>query len=292
MNFVLILGILLILGLASTRLMRLVKLPNVTGFLIVGLVVAICCVLLDGWLDLNLSNELSNLNEGVSSVALGFIALSIGEEFRISKIKKFGMKIILITILQAILAMVLVLAGVIAACYFLELPLEIGICLGAIAMATAPAATLMVIHQYKAKGPLVDILLPEVALDDAIGLIFFSLSISISKILATGAAFDATTLVAIPLINIFGSLIIGIVLGFLMRLIIHFFKSRNNHVVMLITFTLLGVGLCELLSTISIAGEQLEISSLLTCMMIGATYENFGEDLEVVENRIPKIDKK
>ena len=291
MNFVLILGILLILGLASTRLMRLVKLPNVTGFLIVGLVVAICCVLLDGWLNLNLSEELSSLNEGVSSVALGFIALSIGEEFRISKIKKFGMKIILITILQAILAMVLVLAGVITACYFLKLPLEIGICLGAIAMATAPAATLMVIHQYKAKGPLVDILLPVVALDDAIGLVFFSLSISISKILATGATFDATTLVVIPLINIFGSLIIGVILGFLMRIIIHFFKSRNNHVVMLITFTLLGVGLCELLSTISIAGEQLEISSLLTCMMIGATYENFGEDLEVVERDFSLVER-
>lgn len=291
MNFVLILGILLVFGLASTRLMRILKLPNVTGFLLVGLLIAVACVLLDNFFQLNLSNELSSLNSGVSSVALGFIALSIGEEFRISKIKKLGGKILLITFLQAILTFVLVGVGVILLCHFLSLPIEIGICLSAIAMATAPAATLMVIHQYKAKGPLVDILLPVVALDDAIGLIFFSISISISKVLATGASFDITSLVVFPLIEIFGSLTIGVILGFIMKLAIHFFKSRNNHVAMIIAFTLLGVGICELLSSISIGTEKLQLSSLLTCMMIGATYENFGEDIEIVERDFTLVER-
>ena len=180
MEFVFILGILLVLGLISTRLMKVLNLPNVTGYLIIGLLAAFACLLID---KINgnetITNSLSSLNYNVSGVALGFIALSIGEEFKISKIKGFGSKIISITFLQAFLAMVLVDIVVLVICYLLKAPLEVAICLGAIATATAPAATLMVIHQYKAKGPLVDLLLPVVALDDALGLIFFSISVSI-----------------------------------------------------------------------------------------------------------------
>ena len=253
MNFILILGLLLILGLASTRLMKLFKLPNVTGFLLVGLIVAIVCLFIDGdGSGVTLSQELNNLNGGISSVALGFIALSIGEEFRLSKIKKYGVKIILITVLQGLLALIFVDGAVLLTCYLLNLPLEVSLCLGAIATATAPAATLMVIHQYKAKGPLVDLLLPVVAFDDALGLVLFSLSVSISKVIATGVTPDAFSLVALPSIEIFGSLILGFVLGFLMRFVIDFFKSRNNHVIMIIAFTLVGVGVCELLGKITI----------------------------------------
>ena len=292
MNFILVLGILLVLGLASTRVMKVLKLPNVTGYLIVGLLTALACLLIDRFSNnQTLTNELISLNETVSGVALGFIALSIGEEFKFSKIKGFGFKIIIITILQALLAMVLVDVVVLIICYFLNVPLEVAICLGAIATATAPAATLMVIHQYNAKGPLVDLLLPVVALDDALGLIFFSISVSISKVIAVGTVPTVLSLVAIPLIEIIGSLLLGIILGLLLRVIINYFKSRNNHVITLIAFTLIGVGVCSLLNKITINGSHLEFSNLLCCMMIGATYINIGKNTDIVERDFSLVER-
>lgn len=292
MNFILVLGILLVLGLASTRVMKVLKLPNVTGYLIVGLLTALACLLIDRFSNSQtLTNELISLNETVSGVALGFIALSIGEEFKFSKIKGFGFKIIIITILQAFLAMVLVDVVVLIICYFLNVPLEVAICLGAIATATAPAATLMVIHQYNAKGPLVDLLLPVVALDDALGLIFFSISVSISKVIAVGTVPTVLSLVAIPLIEIIGSLLLGIILGLLLRVIINYFKSRNNHVITLIAFTLIGVGVCSLLNKITINGSHLEFSNLLCCMMIGATYINIGKNTDIVERDFSLVER-
>ena len=292
MNFVLILGILLILGLASTRVMKIFKLPNVTGYLIIGLLTALVCMLIDNANNNNtLTSELTRLNGTISSVALGFIALSIGEEFKLSKIKKYGSKIITITVLQALLAMVLVDIVVLLICYLLKLPLEISLCLGAIATATAPAATLMVIHQYNAKGPLVDLLLPVVAFDDALGLIFFSLSVSISKVISLGITPSIMSLVVVPLIEIVGSIVIGLVLGILLRATINYFKSRNNHVIMLIAFTLIGVGVCSLLGNIKINGEHLEFSNLLCCMLIGATYINVGNNIETVERDFSLVER-
>ena len=292
MNFVLVLGLLLILGLASTRVMKIFKLPNVTGFLIIGLLAAVGVLFYSHQSgDASLVNQINGINEHVSGVALGFIALSIGEEFKIAKIKHLGGKILIITILQALLAMILVDVAVILICYFLKLPMSIGICLGAIAMATAPAATLMVIHQYKAKGPLVDLLLPVVALDDAIGLIFFSISVSIAKVVETGTTPDLVALALVPSIEVIGSLLLGLTFGVILRLLIDFFKSRNNHVIMIIAFTLLGVGCCEVLSLIKINGEHLEFSSLLTCMMIGATYINLGKNENIVERDFSLVER-
>ena len=292
MNFVLILGILLILGLASTRVMKIFKLPNVTGYLIIGLLTALVCMLIDNANhNTALTTELTRLNGTISSVALGFIALSIGEEFKLSKIKKYGSKIITITILEALLAMVLVDVVVLLICYLLELPLEISLCLGAIAAATAPAATLMVIHQYNAKGPLVDLLLPVVAFDDALGLIFFSLSVSISKVISLGITPSIMSLAIVPLIEIVGSIVIGLVLGLLLRATINYFKSRNNLVIMLIAFTLIGVGVCSLLGNIKINGEHLEFSNLLCCMLIGATYINVGNNIETVERDFSLVER-
>ena len=170
--------------------------------------------------------------------------------------------------------------ALIVACSILGLSLSIAIALGAIATATAPAATLMVIHQYNAKGPLVDILLPVVAFDDAVGLIVFSISISISEIIVSGAPLSFISIVLVPLIEIVGSIVLGALLGFLMRLLIKFFKSRNNHMIVIIAFTLLGVGLCELAGLIEINGRHLEFSNLLCCMMIGAFYVNLAKDEE------------
>ena len=280
MNIVLLIGILLILGLASTRVVKLVKLPNVTGYLVVGLIAAITCIVIDNLTNTTLTGELDKVNGFVSSIALGFIALSIGEEFKISKIKKLGKRVLLITAFQALLAVILVDASLIVTCLLLKVDLSVAIVLGAIAAATAPAATLMVINQYKAKGPLVDTLLPVVAFDDAIGLVVFSISIAISKVIATGAPINIISILVVPLFEILGSILLGFLLGFIMHIVIKLFKSRNNHAVTIIAFTLLGVGCCIAINQLEINGEKIEFSNLLTCMMIGAAYINLANDEE------------
>ena len=280
MNAVLLIGILLILGLASTRVVKLIKLPNVTGYLVVGLIAAILCILLDHFNNTSLTKELDTVNNFVSSIALGFIALSIGEEFKLSKIKKLGKRVLVVTFFQALMAVLLVDISLIIVCLLLKVDLSIAIVLGAIAAATAPAATLMVINQYKAKGPLVDTLLPVVAFDDAIGLIVFAISIAISKVIATSAPINMISLIVIPLFEIIGSIVLGFLLGFIMHVVIKLFKSRNNHAVTIIAFTLLGVGCCIAINNIEINGEGIEFSNLLTCMMIGAAYINLANDEE------------
>lgn len=281
MNYVLLLGILLLLGLIATRVTRLIRLPNVTGYLVVGLLLAIIFIIIDslGYTNPNysesLGESLSTLNSFVSSIALGFIALSIGEEFKISKIKEYGSKMAIITILQALLATLLVDIVLAIVCVCLDVNMAVAICLGAIATATAPAATLMVIHQYKARGVLVDILLPVVAFDDALGLVVFAISLAIGKVVVTGEAISFVSIVLIPLLEIVGSLAVGFVLGILMHGLIKFFRSRSNHIIVIIAFTLLGVGTINALNHIKINGESLEFSNLLACMMIGAVYVNF-----------------
>ncbi len=297
MNIVLLLGLLLIAGLAATRATRLAKLPNVTGFLVVGLLFAIVCIVIDKSVNdpekVHLAETLTKMNEFVSTVALGFIALSIGEEFKLSKIKQYGKKITIITFLQAFLAIALVDIALVILCLALGLSLAIAICLGAVAAATAPAATLMVIHQYKAKGPLVDVLLPVVAFDDAIGLIVFSISVAVSKVIVTNGNIDFMNLALIPLLEIVGSLAVGFILGYVMHLFMKAFKSRNNHMIVIIAFTLLGVGACEALNLIKINGTNLEFSSLLTCMMIGAVYVNLPkeDELSIVTRDIELMDR-
>ena len=301
MNIVLFLGILLLLGLIATRASRKINLPNVTAFLVVGLIVAITCILVDntgyiGSTGMTLTEELNKMNKFISSIALGFIALSIGQEFKLSKLKEYGSKVILITVLQALLAVLLVDVGLVLACYFLQLNYAIAFILGAIATATAPAATLMVIHQYKAKGPLVDLLLPVVAFDDAIGLIVFAISVSISRLFVVTGGIDIISILVVPLIEIIGSLAVGFVLGLLLHFTIKYFKSRNNHMIIIIAFTLLGVGTCTALNLIKINGQNMEFSSLLSCMVIGTVYVNYSSednrpiitrDIELMERWTP-----
>ena len=283
MNVALFIGILLLLGLIATRASRKINLPNVTAFLVVGLLIAVVCILVDrtGYIGsggMPLTEELTKVNSFVASIALGFIALSIGEEFKVSKIKEYGSKVLLITFLQAFGAVILVDAGLLLVCYLLHLNYAIAFVLGAIATATAPAATLMVIHQYKAKGPLVDLLLPVVAFDDAIGLIVFALSTSIARLFVVSGSISVVSILLIPLLEIVGSLLIGFVLGVLLHVTMKYFKSRNNHMIIVIAFTLLGVGTCLALNTLKINDQNLNFSSLLCCMVIGAVYVNFTKE--------------
>lgn len=289
-----VLGILLVAGLAATRLTKKLKFPNVTGFLVVGIFIALISIGIDFLIGHGVmpgengegvvTKELNLLNEIVGSVALGFIALSIGEEFKIKRLKEYGSKVFVVTLFQSLLAGFLVGGFVLLACWLMHVELYVALLLGAVATATAPAATLMVIQQYNAKGQLVDLLLPIVAFDDAIGLVAFSVAVSVSKVMATGAAIDWIALVVLPLINIVGSLALGFILGLFLKLTIRFFRSRHNHLMMLIAFTLLGTGACAIINYPAVInGEKLEFSSLLTCMMIGATYINIGRDIYTIK---------
>ncbi len=267
LNITLILGLAMAAGLLSTRLMKLLNLPNVTGYLIIGL-------LLGPFVGHLFSEQAISDFSILSDIALGFIAFSIGCEFKLSSLKKIGGKVVVITLFQALLTAVVVALAVFA----FSRDVALSLTLGAIATATAPAATLMVVRQYKAKGPVVDTLLPVVAFDDAIGLIVFSVLLSISKVVATNSSLTAEAILLAPLVEIFLSLAIGAALGTLLALVMRFFKSRANRLTLMITTVFLGVGLTKLFAFI----DWYSLSSLLLCMMIGAVFANMRSDSNLV----------
>ncbi|MDD3099376.1 MAG: cation:proton antiporter [Bacilli bacterium] len=267
LNITLILGLAMAAGLLSTRLMKLLNLPNVTGYLIIGL-------LLGPFVGHLFSEQAISDFSILSDIALGFIAFSIGCEFKLSSLKKIGGKVVIITLFQALLTAVVVALAVFA----FSRDVALSLTLGAIATATAPAATLMVVRQYKAKGPVVDTLLPVVAFDDAIGLIVFSVLLSISKVVATNSSLTAEAILLAPLVEIFLSLAIGAALGALLALVMRFFKSRANRLTLMITTVFLGVGLTKLFAFI----DWYSLSSLLLCMMIGAVFANMRSDSNLV----------
>jgi len=266
MNSLLILAIALFAGLLSTKLMKLVKLPNVTGYLIVGLLLGPHLINIIGEKEID---SFSFLIE----IALGFIAFSIGGEFKIENLKKIGKNVFLITFVQAFLALVfvdisLIVFGLIQGTLQENLPLIL--VLGAVATATAPAATLMVIRQYKARGKLTDTLLLVVALDDAFGLVLFAISLAIAKVFAIGGVITFTSIALMPLLEIVVSLGIGTVLGLILSLATRFFRSRANRLIWMITVVFTGVGLAQIF--------PIPVSSLLLCMMLGAVFCNTKND--------------
>ncbi len=251
-------------GLVLSRLAKLAKLPNVTGYLIAGLIIGPCC------LKLIPTDALSGLNV-ITNTALGFIAFSIGGEFKLSSIKAIGKNVIVITVFQALMAVALV-DIVLCVCGF-DVPLALT--LGAIATATAPAATLMVVRQYKAKGELTNTLLPVVAMDDAIGLIVFSISIAIADTLSSGKEVNLYSMLVEPLIEIVLSLVIGCAIGLLVAFVLRFFHSKANKLCICIAAVVLGVSLAK----------SFGLSDLLLCMMIGATLVNVRNDaLDLLDN--------
>lgn len=252
-----------------TRLMKLIGLPNVTGYLIIGIILGPCCLKIISQTDIN------GVFDIITEVALAFIAFSIGVEFKISAFKRIGKNIFIITLSQALTTAVLVdviLITLALTTDIVELP--VAICLGAIATATAPAATLMVVRQYKARGPVTETLLPVVALDDAVGLMVFSVSIAIAKVFASGTPLTFTAIVLEPLLEIVLSLAIGAALGALLSLSARIFKSRANRLTSCIAVVLAGCGLTMI--------EGLTLSSLLVCMMIGAVYCNTFRQSDVI----------
>ncbi len=277
-------GLLLLVALLSTRLMKLIKLPNVTGYIITGILVGPFVFGLlfnnftyDGIKEAIIYNYVDKI-KWVSTIALGFIAFSIGTSFKINMIKSVGKKVIIITIFEALFASLVVILALIGLHFIFpdHVSWSLVLTLGAIASATAPAATLMVIRQYKARGPLVDTLLPVVALDDAAALILFAILFQIATTISFGGGFDAYKMIAKPIIEIVISISIGLVLGFFISLLNKWFKSRNNRLIICIFSVFVACGLYYLFKLPQLGG--FELSSLLMCMMIGAVYTNARED--------------
>ncbi|MBQ7971724.1 MAG: cation:proton antiporter, partial [Clostridia bacterium] len=223
----------------------------------------------------------------IADVAVGFIAFSIGNEFRLSQLKKNGKQATVIGILQAVVTTIFVDAALIGLHFLIpeKLPLPAAIILGAIASATAPAATLMVVRQYKAKGPLTDSLLPIVALDDAVGLVLFAVSFGIARALMNGKI-DMISIILEPLLEVILSLLLGAVMGFLFDWFEQFFHSRSKRLSMSVTFVFLTVALSMM--KFEVFGIHIAFSPLLVCMMLGTIFCNICDFSEELMDRVDR----
>ena len=257
-----------------TRVFKPLKLPSVTAYLIAGVLIGPYCLgqLGVGGLGFESMEAVEHLGL-IADVALGFIAFSIGSEFVVDELKEIGKKAFIIGIFQALVATLFVDLALMGLFYIMpgEITVAQVITLGAIATATAPAATLMVVRQYKAKGPLTDLLLPIVALDDAVGLIVFAVSFGIAKTLGTGTV-DAISIVVNPIVEIVASLVLGAVMGWLLTQLEKLFNSNTNRLNMTIAFVFLTVSLSML--DFHIGPVHVSFSSLLVCMMMGTVFCN------------------
>ena len=261
MNVLLALSIAMAVGLLMSRFIRLIHLPNVTAYLIAGLLV--------GPYVLNvLSPELNSELAIISDVALGFIAYSIGSEFKLTYLKEIGVKPMVITLFEGCTASLFVFVTLL----LMGQPLPLCLALGAIAAATAPAATLMVVRQYKANGPVTKMLLPVVAMDDALGLMLYAVMMAIARTIERGTALTVTTLLLKPLGEILGSLALGVALGLVLVYVLRFFHSRGNKLALTIMMVFAAVGLSSMWG----------LSSLLVCMMLGATMVNLCSQSNVM----------
>ena len=284
--YLICLAVALVGGLMLSRLTKLIHLPAVTAYLLAGLVLgpfALGAIKLPG-LGFNSMAQLETLGL-VTEVALGFIAFTIGNEFRLSQLKATGKKAITIGILQAVLTTVVVdiVLIVVHLCFPHVLSLPAAIVLGAIASATAPAATLMVVRQYKADGPLTRLLLLVVAIDDAVGLLLFSVSFGIATALSHGQV-SVLAVVVEPIVEIILSLLLGSLMGWLLNWVEQFFHSRSKRMTISVAFVLLAVGLSTL--KFQIGPIHCGFSLLLVCMMTGTIFCNVCETSEELMNRV------
>ena len=252
------LAIMIFAGMFCGRMAKHIRLPNVTGYLVAGLLIgpSVFGLLSDGFLD----------TIGIiSDVALGFIAFSIGNEFKLSYFKRVGTAPIVIACFESLFAVLFVVLGLIISGQSVAFSLV----LGAIAAATAPAATIMVIKQYRAKGPVTESLLSVVAIDDATALLLFSLSVAVAQAIAgTSSSFGASLLS--PLKEIGGALVVGAALGFIFLIPLRFFKKAGNRLSLIVGFIFAGLGI----------SQWLGLSNLLLCMAMGAVLANFSSDID------------
>ena len=268
LNIFVYIAIALTFTLLSSKLMKVVKLPNVTGYLLAGLIA--------GPYVLNIipQNTVDSLGI-IPEAALGFIAFSIGAEFRFSYLKKVGKAPIIIACLESLCAVLVVDLSLILTGH--DVPFSL--CLGAIAAATAPAATLMVVKQYKAHGPVTETLLPVVALDDATALMCFGISVAIAKTIEGGAGENLALTILKPLLEIIAALAIGLIFGIIFRFAVKWFTGRGNRLAITYALVFVCIGL----------GNMLNVSSLLACMALGATLVNTSGFADVIFDQTDRM---
>ena len=273
-------------GLLLSRLTKLLNLPAVTAYLVAGLILGPFCLgaLKVPGLGFNSLKEVEGLHI-VTQTALGFIAFTIGNEFRLSQLKTMGKSAITIGILQAVFTTALVDIVLIGLhfCFPNMISIPCAITLGAIASATAPAATLMVVRQYKADGPLTRLLMLVVAIDDAVGLVLFSVSFGIATALSNGQV-SILAVVVEPILEIVLSLGLGCLMGWLLNWVEQFFHSRSKRMTISVAFVLLTVGLSSV--TFEVGSVHCGFSLLLVCMMTGTVFCNICSTSEELMERV------
>ncbi|MGN1406315.1 MAG: cation:proton antiporter [Erysipelotrichaceae bacterium] len=264
-------------GLLMSRLAKLVNLPAVTSYLVAGLII--------GPYVLNiLNNSILDKTEIITSCALGFIAFLIGNEFRISDLKAMGRQAFIVGIGQALITTVIVDLGLIILHYLFPdiIGISSAIVLGAIAAATAPAATLMVVKQYKASGPLTKLLLMVVAIDDAVGLVVFALSFGIASALESGSL-SLTSILIEPLTELIATVLLGVLMGLIMNKVEIYFHSRSKRLSVAVAFVVLTVGIAS--TSFKIGTVNVSFSLLLCCMLLGAVFCNICDASEELMDR-------
>ena len=265
-------ALIIIFALLAGKVAKKLKLPNVTGYLVIGLLV--------GPYGLGiLSKDVISGFAIVSEMALGFIAFSIGAEFKLKYLKKVGKAPVVIAIFEAVTAVILVDVVLLILGYDLTLSL----CIGAIASATAAASTLMVVKQYKASGPVTRTLLPVVAIDDAVALMAFGISIAIAKTVSSGGDGSLLKTLLDPVIEIFGGLLFGAILGFIHAQLVKWYTGRGNRLALTCALIFFCIGVSDMWG----------FSSLLACMMMSAVFVNMSsisdKIFEPIERTTPPI---
>ncbi|HKL99004.1 MAG TPA: cation:proton antiporter, partial [Mobilitalea sp.] len=267
-NIYLSLAIAMSLALLSSKLMKVIHLPNVTGYLIIGLIAGPYCLNL-------LSIEVIEKFSVIPEVALGLIAFSIGAEFKLTYLKKVGKSPVIIAFTEALGAVlivdfVLIITGN---------DVAFSLVLGAIAAATAPAATLMVVRQYKAKGPVTNTLLPVVAIDDAVALMAFGLSVALAKAIHSHGSVPLASTLLDPVVEIVGALLFGAVMGFVLNMLVKWFTGRGNRLSVSFAMVLFCIGISDILG----------LSGLLTCMAMSAVFVNISQFGDKVFEQIDRV---
>lgn len=280
------LAVALVAGLLMSRLAKKIHLPAVTAYLVAGLLLGPFFIGKLGITGIGFTNleEVDGLKI-ICQVALGFIAFAIGNEFRLSQLKVMGKQAITVGILQAVVTTIIVDIALVVL-HFINpeiISISSAITLGAIAAATAPAATLMVVKQYKADGPLTKLLLMVVAIDDAVGLILFSVSFGVANALEQGAL-SITGILVEPLIEIVLSLVLGALGGIFLNFLERFFHSNSKRMSLSVAFVIMTAGVSML--EFEVAGIHIGFSLLLVCMMTGTVFCNLSDASEDVMNRV------
>lgn len=287
-NVLLCISLALVSGLLMTRLMKRVGLPAVTGYLITGLLLGPYCIGKLGFAGIGFHSmeEVGALGI-ISDMALGFIAFTIGNEFRLADLRTMGRQAITVGIFQAVITTIVVDMALVGLHMVVPsaISLPSAITLGAIAAATAPAATLMVVRQYRADGPLTRLLLMVVAIDDAVGLVLFSASFGIASALEQGGISMVTVAVE-PALEIVLSLSLGAVAGIVLNWCEQYFHSRGNRISLSVAFVLMTVGLS--MAEFDIGPVHCGFSLLLVCMMTGTVFCNVCKTSSALMERLDR----